>query len=227
MVGHEGEGEVGRQGGGVSDDGGLDGVGAAGDELVGARAAGAVVASGVGGLVEVPGGPLAVLTHAQVDAHALGRGAVLAAGPREAGDEEVVDLQRVGQDDGVALGVDGAGPGIGGIGLGADVAGGGRQGVDRIGRGGRGPGGSRPVEAGARDLGAPPGLRGQVQELDRRGVRGRARGRIAGGDGGGGDEAREDQGHDEDGAKVSGDRHDAPSGGGSTHLCHKQHMILM
>ena len=88
----------------AADDGGLDRVGPAGDELPRAGG-GAVVAAGVRRLVEVPGRPGSVLPHAQVDAYAFGQ--VGTAGPGEAGDEEAVDLERVGQKSGVRLRVGG------------------------------------------------------------------------------------------------------------------------
>ena len=85
-------------------DGGLDRVGPAGDELPRAGG-GAVVAAGVGRLTQVPGRPAPVLPHAQVDAYAVGQ--VGAAGPGEAGDEEAVDLEGVGEQGGVRLRVRG------------------------------------------------------------------------------------------------------------------------
>ena len=56
-------------------------------------------------LAQVPGRPAPVLPHAQVDAHAVGQ--VGAAGPGEAGDEEAVDLEGVGEQGGVRLRVRG------------------------------------------------------------------------------------------------------------------------
>ena len=84
----------------AADDGGLDRVGPAGDELPRAGG-GAVVAAGVGRLAQIPGRPAPALPHAQVDAHAFGQ--VGAAGPGEAGDEEAVDLEGVGEQGGVRL----------------------------------------------------------------------------------------------------------------------------
>ena len=88
----------------AADDGGLDRVGPAGDELPRAGG-GAVVAAGVGRLAQVPGRPAPALPHAQVYAHAVGQ--VGAAGPGEAGDEEAVDLEGVGEQGGVRLRVRG------------------------------------------------------------------------------------------------------------------------
>ena len=84
----------------AADDGGLDRVGPAGDKLPRAGG-GPVIAAGVGRLIEVPGRPGPVLPHTQVDAHAVGQ--VGAAGPGEAGDEEAVDLEWVGEQGGVRL----------------------------------------------------------------------------------------------------------------------------
>ena len=98
------EGQLQSCGKRASDDGGLDRIGPAGDELPRAGG-GAVVAAGVRCLVEVPGRPGSVLPHAQVDAYAFGQ--VGTAGPGEAGDEEAVDLERVGQKSGVRLRVGG------------------------------------------------------------------------------------------------------------------------
>ena len=84
----------------AADDGGLDRVGPAGDELPRAGG-GAVIAAGVGRLTQVPGRPAPVLPHAQVDAHAVGQ--VGTTGPGEAGDEEAVNLKGVGEQGGVRL----------------------------------------------------------------------------------------------------------------------------
>lgn len=94
------EDELEPSGQGAPDDGGLNGVGPTRDELIGTGRF-TVVGPGVNRLIEVPGGPGAVLTNAQVDAHALGK--VRAAGPGEARNEEAVHLKRIGQEGGIGL----------------------------------------------------------------------------------------------------------------------------
>ena len=94
------EDELEPSGQGAPDDGGLNGVGPTRDELIGTGRF-TVVGPGVNRLIEVPGGPCAVLTNAQVDAHALGK--VRAAGPGEARNEEAVHLKRIGQEGGIGL----------------------------------------------------------------------------------------------------------------------------
>ena len=170
--GHEGQLEPDGQG--TADDGGLDRVGPTGDELPRAGG-GAVVTTGIGRLVEVPGRPGAVLPHAQVDAHALGE--VRATGPGEAGHEEAVDLERIGQKSGVRLWVSGywqdqGAPYVGRIRRLSDgvAHGAGRANRRRLSprptAGVRARGGPGVVEPRLSDLGGLPAGGGQVEDLD-------------------------------------------------------------